>query len=262
MAAVFFCIPMVICAFITKYFMLDLEALKTYSSPFVSTFSLSCSYAQLVFVALYLLVILGIRNRYKKVNHIFEMEIFTKNFQFENDETSKNKIYPITASSTYDQHMTALEVTRTLKNLSKLHLRVHNMIYLTNHIFVTPFMISFGFYISAGVFSLYELFSIFSVKNVTLQQIGFCFVVSSWWPNSVFIMILQIACCMTTVSEGNRTSKILRNILCKEKNEKIRKQLQIFLQQVSHSKPVFSCGLFEFNWETLGIVRKNIISII
>jgi hypothetical protein len=25
--------------------------------------------------------------------------------------------------------------------------------------------------------------------------------------------------------------------------------------QVFHSRPVFSCGLFEFNWKILGIVR-------
>lgn len=224
---------MIISGLVAKIFELNFDAFLNNSSPLITLFTFLCSYAMLVFIALYLLIVLGVRDRYRKINQILS-------------HASKKIIYSENLTNDFQD---------SLKSLSKLHLQAHQIISLTNKIFATPIMISFGFYTSSGVFSLYELFSIYSVPNVTQQQIGFCLVVSSWWPNSVFIMFIEVWCCVATASEGNKTSKILRNILCKEKNEKVQKYLKIFLMQISHSRPIFSCGLFEFCWELLGIVR-------
>ena len=220
MATVLFTAPIIICQIVAYYFELDLKVLLDNPSPFISTFTLSCSYAQLVFIALYLLVVLSICKRYKIINQILNQN----------------------------------QASETLKILSKLHLIIYRLISLTNRIFSTTIMISFGFNMSAGVFSLYELFSIYSVPNVTRQQIGFCFVVSSWWPSSVCCMIAEIWCCTAAIDEEQKTSKILKRILCKEKDEKNQNLLKTFLMQISHSRVAFSCGLFEFNWELLGIV--------
>jgi hypothetical protein len=230
-ATVFFSVPLMICFIIAKIFELNFDALQNNTSPLISSFIFSWSYAQIVFITLYLLIVLGICERYKKIN-----QILCQSFHLEN---LKN------------------DIQKTLNCLSQLHLRAFQIVSLTNKIFATPIMVSFGFYTSSGVFSLYELFSIYSVPNVTLQQIGFCFIVSSWFPNAVCIMILEIWCCSVTVSEGNRTSKILRNKLCNEKDENVQKHLKMFLMQISHSRPVFSCGLFEFCWELLGIVSMT-----
>ncbi|KAL7015126.1 hypothetical protein ACKWTF_016291 [Chironomus riparius] len=235
-ATILFFTPLIMCGFIAEYFVLDLFTIQMNSSPFITLFTLSCSFAQLVFITLYLLTVLGIRNRYEKINQLLNQNV---------------KISDILKSKNQDS---LIKYRDTLRKLSILHLRAHQMVSLINQIFSTPIMVSFGFYTSSGVFSLYELFSIYSLPNVTPQQIGFGFIVSSWWPNAVCVMIMEIWCCMAAVNQGNRTTKILRHILCKEKDGKIRKRLQLFLQQVTHSRPAFSCGLFEFHWESLGIV--------
>lgn len=203
---------------------------------FVQIFCTIYMFAHAVATTQFLLTVIGIRFRYKKINLILESKLISK--------MKRNKILSPNVN----------ESSKMLRTLSNLHLKLFETISLTNRIYSFPVMVAFGFYISSGVFSLYELFSVFSDPNVTKQQIGFCLIINAWLPNAVLYTIVEIACCMAAADEGKGTTKILRSILCKEKDEKIRIKLRTFLLQLSHSTPVIGCGLFEFHWECLGIV--------
>lgn len=194
----------------------------------------------MIFAALFILLILGIYYRYRKINEIIENEVFP----------DLNYV-----GNLQHQSLPQVKVSKLLKTLSNLHLIVHETISTINQIFAIPIVISIGFSVGAGVFSIYELLSVFSAPNATIQQIGFCLMVNSWLPNAFLTSILEISCCMLAVNEGKRTNKILKTLICNENDEKIRNRLRLFLLQICHSKPSFSCGLFEFHWKSLGVVR-------
>jgi len=220
---------------------IDVLHYQSFNAQILTLFGFSCLYSHLIFVSLYILTILCLRYRYKKINDIFENEFAADLINFKD-------------SSRKSQEFNQEKILKLLKNLSKLHLNAQQIILSINQIFSIPIMISFGFNVSSGVFSLYELISVLIIPHATIQQIGFCLMVNSWLPNAFLTSILEVSSCMFTVNEGNRTAKILRTFLCKEKDEKIRKKLQIFLLQIVHSRPVFSCGLFVFDWKSLGVV--------
>jgi len=222
----------------TQFFNIDSSAFEgNYSMIFCQTFTILYFYSNFIYHAMFFAIVLEICLRYKKINEILENE------EVWYVQRNKIQIFPKVNSIRY------------LKEISQLYLHVNNTTTLVNQIFSLPIMIAIGFYISTGVLSLYELFSIFSIPNVTIQQIGFCIIVNAWLPNSLIGIILEVTFCMLTVKEGKRTNIILRNFQCNESDEKIKKRLKVFQQQIFHSRPSFSCGLFEFQWSFLGTVR-------
>jgi len=190
---------------------------------FVRLIGITFMFSQTTFLLLFFVIITGIRYRYKIINKILDAEVPAN--------------------------------SQILMQLASLHLKLFDTISLVMRAFSFPVMISFGYNISGGVFSLYEVFSVLSMPNVTLQQIGFCITITVWLPNAVLSCLIEVSCCEAAADEGNKTMKILRNILNKEEDENVRKKLELFLLQTYHTKPVLSCGLFEFNWKILGIVR-------
>lgn len=219
----FLFITLLACFIIPKLFKLNLIGYQTLKLQIVTCFSFCCLYAQMIYTALFILSILAIWYRYKKLNELLNAQL------------------PISAGE-------------TIKILSKLHLSTSSAITSINKIFSIPIMISFGFNISSGVFSLYELISVLSIADATIQQIGFCFMVNSWLPCALISTVIEVVCCMTAVSEGKRTAKHLWIKLSIEDDEMIRKKLKLFLLQIRHSGNRFSCGLFEFHWRSLGVV--------
>ena len=65
-------LTLIVSAIIPKYFNLELFEHQHLITQFVTLFGFCCFYAQLIFVALYLLLVLGIWYRYKKINNILE----------------------------------------------------------------------------------------------------------------------------------------------------------------------------------------------
>ena len=207
---------------------------------FCQTFGVLYYYANFIYVGLFLFIVFEVRVRFKKINKILELEnIFDIKYSMQQVKNFKPN------TSKYIEH---------LRNTSQLHLDVNKTISLINQIFSIPIMIQSGFCIISAVISLYELFSIFSIPNVSIQQIGFCLIVNAWLPNALIAIILEITSCMLAINERNKMKRILRNILCKENEEKVQKRLRIFQQQIIHSDASFSCGLFEFHWSFLGTV--------
>ncbi|KAL7015124.1 hypothetical protein ACKWTF_016289 [Chironomus riparius] len=225
-------------------FKIDTNAFNgNYLMIFCQTFGVFYYYSNFVFIGLFLFIISEVRVRFTKINEILELQnIF--DIKFSNQQVTLYKPN-FNNTSKYIQH---------LKHTSQLHLDVNSTISLINQIFSIPIMIQTGFCITSGVISLYELFSIFSIPNVTMQQIGFCLIVNAWLPNSLISIILEITSCMLAISERNKMKKILRNFLSKENDEKVQRRLRIFQQQIIHSDASFNCGLFEFHWSFLGTV--------
>jgi hypothetical protein len=190
---------------------------------FVRAVDVTLMLSQTMFLLLFLVIINGIRYRYQIINKLLEFEMPTKN--------------------------------QILIQLASLYLNLFDLITLVMKVFSFPIMFSIGYNISGGVFSLYEVFSVLSRPNVTRQQIGFCMIVTAWLPNAVLSCLIEASCCVAAADEGMKTMKILKHVLNREDDEKVKRKLKLFLLQVFHSRPVFSCGLFEFNWKILGIVR-------
>lgn len=232
---------LILSATIPQFTDIDVLKYQSFAAQILTLFGFSCLYSHLIFVSFYILTLLCLRYRYKKINDILETEFSAELINFK--DTSRK-------SPEFNRE----KILKLLKNLSKLHLNAHQTISSINQIFSIPIMISFGFNVSSSVFSLYELISVLIIPNATIQQIGFCLMVNSWLPNALLTTILEVSSCMFTANEGNRTAKILRTFLCKEEDEKIRKKLHLFLLQIVHSRPSFSCGLFVFDWKSLGVV--------
>ncbi|XP_070496587.1 uncharacterized protein [Chironomus tepperi] len=222
-----FSLPTILGAIIQNKFSLSIETAMeiTIMSRVVQIIDFSLMFSQSMFFIIFLIIIAGIYIRYKVINKILETEHHTTN----------------------------------MTQLAAIHLKLFDTVTLVMHVFSFPIMLSFGYKISGGVFSIYEMLSIATRPNVTSQQIGFCMWISAWLPDAILASIIEVACCMAAANEGRRTIGILRRILCQEDDEKVRKRLKLFLLQICHSKPVFGCGLFEFNWQLLGIAFGAVV---
>lgn len=195
-------------------------------------FSHFITFSQQAYMILFYTIVYGIRENYKRINSILEVEILQK--------IDKNQ------KSSY---------IKVLKSLSNLHLDVYHINQLSNQIFSIPIMFVFGYNILASVFSLYEILSVISTPNVNFEQIGICMVVNAWLPSAIVASVLTIFACMLAVVEGYDAINILSNILSKEADKKLRNKLRLIILQIQHSRPNFSCGLFVFDWEYLGMVK-------
>ncbi|KAL7015122.1 hypothetical protein ACKWTF_016287 [Chironomus riparius] len=223
-----------------KLFNIDSTVFKgNHLLMFSQTFTILYFYSNFVYHALFFTMVLETRVRYKKINEILEdYEAWQVKYA---TKRIKIQIFPS-------------DNIKFLKEVSKLHLSVNSTTKLINIIFSFPIMIGIGFCVASGVLSFYEIFSIFSIPNVTMQQIGFCLIINAWLPNTIISIFMVTTCCMITISERDRTVDILENLLCNETDGKVMKKLRIFQQQIIHSKVSFSCGLFELQWNFLGTV--------
>lgn len=210
--------------------MVDSTALENIqlSGHFSNLINFSLGYSQQVFVILFLVLSAAIYERYKNINKILEVEIL-ENIHKDN-----------------------------LKALSVLHQDIHELIHVVNKIFSVPLMVLLAYTISAAVFSLYELISVLLTPNVTMQQIGFCLCLNTWLPDWILFTVMLVYFPELAAKEGMRTLSVLRNILSDENCDKnSEKWTRMFIMQIGHSKLRFSCGLFAFEWELLGVVRYN-----
>lgn len=196
---------------------------------FCNLFSQVSSGSQQAYLVLFYSIVFGIQDNFMRLNKILNHKILKKKQNSEN--------------------------LNDMKYLAQLYLEIYHVTQLTNQIFSVPIMFMFGYNTLSAVFSLYELLSVIFIADINLQHIGICVVINSWLPSAIIASILIIKGCMMAESKANETKNILRKVLCTESAKKRKKMLRIFIMQVRHLKPTFSCGLFVFNWDLLGMVK-------
>lgn len=158
-------------------------------------------------------------------------------------------------------HRKLMEVTgrdfTVIKFLSTVNLKTFNLIKLTSQIFLVPVTLHVTSNVIGAIFSLYQLFSLLTKSNATTDQFMFSLLMNTWLPGSAFVIFVLVHCCTSTVKESEGVEKSLRDVLSKNLNDKLRKRLRIFMAQIHHSRTGFSCGLFEFDWKVIGMVRRG-----
>lgn len=148
-----------------------------------------------------------------------------------------------------------------LKNISKIHLKLTEIIELMNqsYCFMAMFFI-------AGVFCMFNLF-LFCVKTLIayysfeLFSIFMSRVLLNFYSFILSAMMILLA--NLTTKEARRTTRILFELLHQMGDDsEWNSMTQNFVQQIAFSQTKFSCGLFNFDWSLCFKVNfgsKNII---
>jgi hypothetical protein len=141
------------------------------------------------------------------------------------------------------------------KNFQTQQISIVKLIKTFNEVF------SFHIAIYTGYNLINQLLTLFIFYLATLKNEETLYtqtlVLFMWDFVTVSLTILSIVSCCLVNNETEKCEKILHEKLLSESNPKRRKKLKIFFLQFQQTRAKFSCGLFEFDWKVLAMVRLN-----
>jgi hypothetical protein len=143
-----------------------------------------------------------------------------------------------------------------IKIVSKSFAQLCDLIEIFNRIFIMPILIFITQLIIGTTFTLFDIFSTISSANMLSENINYSILTLQWWLLMNIQIIFFICCCGLTLTEAKNFRKNLYKNLRVVKSLKERKKFEILILQVKHNEIKFSCGIFEFKWETIQMVRK------
>lgn len=137
---------------------------------------------------------------------------------------------------------------RTLKQLTKIHLKILDSSALINRT-LSPVMI-YSFALSFLMLCIF-IFSMFIFPKEFWIQFT-CFAIANAMMNVhyIILMIGVVWACESTVGEEKNCGKLLFRILMHDDADTAN-DIQLFIHQLATNKMKFSCALFDFNWNLL-----------
>lgn len=144
---------------------------------------------------------------------------------------------------------------QNLKEFSSIFIQLCEIVDEFNGIFAQSMAITMTGLFSGTTFHFYDLYSVLSSSRVKNYQIGYSVSANLWSFFVNFFMMSFIVCCGLTMMEGRKSLGILQRKLNIERNLKVKKVMKVFILQLKHLQPKFSCGFFDFDWATIQMVR-------
>jgi hypothetical protein len=188
------------------------------------------------FMAFYVVVVMAVRFWYSVLNDLLMMKFLDKN-----DERFAIDV------------ISAVPPSKYLNTISSLHLKMTEIIAAINRIFTLPIIFFLTIQITNCTFGLYETYATVIKPTVTNEQLGYTLQSIVANVHLVLYLILVISACTTAMTEKNRTKEILHKI---EKQKEVKRKVESFKLQLEHMRMNFSCGMFDFDWQLLYVVRK------
>lgn len=147
--------------------------------------------------------------------------------------------------------------------LAAQHIELCHITRIFNKIYSVLMAVLLGVCLMATTFSLYEPYDIFKQGK---EDVAFriYFTVVAIVVNIYYFLLdlIFVACCVKTMNEGEKTETIfLQSFYTGLQLYSRRKRSLLFIQQLSHIKPSFTCGLFKFNWKLIHSVSSSFIQI-
>lgn len=212
-------------------------------------------------------IILGINERFKVFNKMLK-EIFIQERNFErvpkilsqNTKSSKIKFKNFQNISKINQihsnylntHQNSLNFLN-LSQLFLLNLKLVEIIKNFNAFFLFSISIFNGSALTGIITNLFTLY-----LNLTGKDENPLYYLETSFAWNISIQLLNLfvifACCKVN-NEIKRSQLISYDGIVEIKNKKVRKKFEIFILQLKHTKVKFSCGLYEFDWEIIAMVR-------
>lgn len=151
------------------------------------------------------------------------------------------------AALNYLLEMKSCMKARQLKTISKIHLKLTEVIEIMNRTYCMMAM-----FFLAGAFCLFNLF-LFSLKSVIVM---FSFEFFNIFMSKIFLNFYSFTLTMMIIvvsskatREAKQTIRILFDLLHEmDEDAEWCAQSHNFVQQITYSQTKFSCGLFTYDW--------------
>ncbi|KAG5669274.1 hypothetical protein PVAND_017164 [Polypedilum vanderplanki] len=138
-----------------------------------------------------------------------------------------------------------------LKEISKLHLKLTKIVDLINLVFIFPIAIVSASNLIGMTFMCFQVIECLILGHFDPRLTATLILVATWNGFLCIVIMIVFIICAKSTNEEKICSEKFYKILRKENDEKLRKKLRIFMQQLKHKKIIFSCGLFDFQYEVI-----------
>jgi hypothetical protein len=145
---------------------------------------------------------------------------------------------------------------KTIRTLTTTHLKLCETLKTINLLFLLANACFVALNLIAMIFVLFQIFVVTrSTVKKSARQMNNLVLSTSWNLLMATKVAIVTGVCAATVREGVKPERILNEILGCERDDVVAGRARIFVQQLKHVRPNFSCGLFEFNLGLICMVR-------
>jgi hypothetical protein len=144
-----------------------------------------------------------------------------------------------------------------VRTIVKMHLKLCEIVDLINDIFMLPLAIFLASNLTGLTISSFQLYERIISEHIDIDKVSSLVLTSSWNTYMYIVIMTVVVGCSKAAIEGEKCGNVLHQVLQDEVDGGEIKILRSFGQLISHKRPIFMCGLFEFNFGLISMVRKK-----